>query len=124
MACFVVSIVLAALYSIVFFRFLSWRNSMIRAGRWKYWNEVAKELDQGNGLLYVDCYGKGMTIWWLPKFPAEEGLDEKNSEHDRWLPTDGGFATYCPFWLRFHFIFRRRFPKAKLITSGYYTSFS
>lgn len=124
MACFVVTIVFTVLCSIPFVRFLNRRNSMIRIGRWKYWNEVRKELEQGNGILYVDEYGNGMTIWWLPKCPVHEGVVDENNQNCIWLPTDDGFATYCPFWLRFNFVFRRRFPKSKLIRSGVYSSFS
>lgn len=123
MTCFVVSIALAAVFFIVYFPFLSWRRSMIRIGRWKCWKEVRKELEQGNGILYIDEYGKGMTIWWLPKFPVEEEVDITKNQNCIWLPTEDGFATYCPFCLRFDFLFRRRFPKSKLIRSGVYSSF-
>lgn len=124
MTFFVLAIALAAVFSIAYLPFLSWRRSMIQIGRWRNWKEVRKDLEQGNGILYIDEYGKGMTIWWLPKFNCEEEFDAKTNQNCLSLPTDDGFATYCPFWLRVDFIFRRRFPKSKLIRSGVYSSFT
>ena len=96
-------------FGMMYYRYVKWRNSMLAQGRWKPWKEVRSELCLGRGVLYIDFGGGDTKSWWIP-IPTSNDP----SVVEAW---EAGFATFCPYWYRFEFLFRIAFPNAKLYQS-------
>lgn len=90
---------------LIYYRLAKWKNYMLAQGRWKPWREVRNELRLGRGVLFIDYGGPDTISWWVPD-PSDDEISIMEAET--------GFATYCPLWYRYHFVFRKAFPNSKL----------
>lgn len=92
-------------FGMMYYQVVQWKNYMRVEGLWKPWKEVRSELRLGRGVLFVDFGGPYVRSWWVPN-PTTDDISIMEAET--------GFATYCPLWYRFQFVFRTAFPNSKL----------
>ncbi len=108
--CLIIFAILCFLFGfgMTYYRIVKWKGHMLSNGRWKPWREVRNELRLGKGVLFIDYGGPDTKSWWVPE-PSEDEISI--------MEASMGFATYCPLWYRYRFVFRRAFPNSKLLES-------